>query len=474
MSPGCVHKGVRKDALMIHMKKTHGQQFNYAELQSLFREQLEVREARSKLNRNIINSLNGYQKRTTDAYINTQWKKHVASTCRNKCWPNLPPVERRGKGKQRDAIMPSSEEMEKHRLWFVQRTKSEALRREREAKQLYQIGGDYQPSEGRHSCRSSDPASCGESEQESSDERSLPSEHESESEENSLDVEDASTPRGETSGVPVERTGDSGSASGPLVIREEGPVDLGETSVAREKCEEKLVDLSDASAACVDREEEFVELEDTSVQGAEDCVNREECPGETDDAKGASLDTSVCRGDPSEVSEQVRVASADGSQVPPDSPVAPDSSRAGELEEPVVAEKMSDPEGVEDGIEAGTSALVEALPDVGEKDSVRVEETLTNAALETRSVERVSPAPSNSDPSDSELSELGDTQMGGTHLDVAPAAEVSVSMAPPPPEPRMTRSRARQVAEVEGLGRGRGVGTGRGNRGSRNLCGLPA
>ncbi|KAI1003765.1 hypothetical protein K3495_g4445 [Podosphaera aphanis] len=36
--PGCDHKGVRKDALMVHMRKAHGRQFDYGELQHLFKE----------------------------------------------------------------------------------------------------------------------------------------------------------------------------------------------------------------------------------------------------------------------------------------------------------------------------------------------------------------------------------------------------------------------------------------------------
>ncbi|KAI0996059.1 hypothetical protein K3495_g12122 [Podosphaera aphanis] len=336
-----VTEGFRKDALKAHIKKLHRNQFDYAELLRLFQEQLEMREARSKMNRNMLNSLNGYRKRTTDAYINVQWKKHVASNCRNNCWPNLPPIERRGKGKQREAVMPSAEEMENHRIWFVKRTKSEALRRERAAKMMYQNGGEYQTSDRRHSCRDSESDSGRDSEQESSDEGSPPSEREIEAEETSPEVEDASTPRGDTS---VLR--DEGSAWRPgrcfcCVIPEEGPGDV-----------------EDASAPCV-----------------VDCVVREECPRDVEDAGGACLNASVGRVEPPDVSEPVRDTDADGSLVPVDSPVASDTSRVGLVEAPVVPEELSVTEEVAVGVGVGASGLVTASPDVVGDLSVRVEET---------------------------------------------------------------------------------------------------
>ncbi|KAI0997684.1 hypothetical protein K3495_g10504 [Podosphaera aphanis] len=221
MSPGCDHKGVRKDALMVHMRKAHGRQFDYGELQHLFKEQVDLREARSKANRAMLNSLNGYHKRTQDAYINLQWTKHVASICRNKCWPHLPPVDRRGKGKQPEAVMPSEEEMENHRLWFFKKKQERSFATERQAKEMYQNGVTYQPSECSHSRPDSDSDSGTGGGQEITDEGSQPSERETDAEETSLEVEDSSTPRGETPVSGDERSCELGDVSVPRMVSEE-------------------------------------------------------------------------------------------------------------------------------------------------------------------------------------------------------------------------------------------------------------
>ncbi|KAI1000821.1 hypothetical protein K3495_g7378 [Podosphaera aphanis] len=121
-----------------------------------------AREARREKNRKALNSLNGYRQRTTDAYINGRWKRHVAKECRDKCWPSLPTVEKRGKGKQRDAEMPSTEEMEAHRVWFVKRAKKEALRRERSAKERYGYVVTHHSTENYLSCGGSVPDSADE------------------------------------------------------------------------------------------------------------------------------------------------------------------------------------------------------------------------------------------------------------------------------------------------------------------------
>ncbi|KAI1003766.1 hypothetical protein K3495_g4444 [Podosphaera aphanis] len=213
----------------------------------------------------MLNSLNGYQKRTQDAYINLQWTKHVASICRNKCWPHLPPVDRRGKGKQPEAVMPSEEEMENHRLWFVKKTKKEALRRERAAKEMYQNGGEYQPPECSHSRPDSDSDSGTGGGQEITDEGSQPSERETDAEETSPEVEDASTPRGETSVSGDERSCDFGDASVPCVFPGEGSGEMGDVSVPRVVSEEEPGDLGSASVPCVDPEERLGDSADAPV-----------------------------------------------------------------------------------------------------------------------------------------------------------------------------------------------------------------